>query len=152
MKRKPINYVNNKEFLNLLKQYVADRNDAIENNLKKPRVPESIGAIFIAISTNLSNKYNFINYTFKEDMVGDGIVNAIEAVDSFDPEKSSQPFSYFTMVIWRAFLRRIQREKKMFSTKERLMFSVEHQIYELQENDTCDLNRDEAFLWYNQEY
>lgn len=152
MKRKPINYVNNKEFLNLLKQYVADRNNAIENNLKKPRVPESIGAIFIAISTNLSNKYNFINYTFKEDMVGDGIVNAIEAVDSFDPEKSSQPFSYFTMVIWRAFLRRIQREKKMFSTKERLMFSVEHQIYELQENDTCDLNRDEAFLWYNQEY
>ena len=152
MKREPINYVNNKEFLSLLKQYVSDREHAKENNLKRPRIPETIGAIFIAIATNLSNKYNFINYTFKEDMVGDGIVNAIEAIDSFDPEKSSQPFSYFTMVIWRAFLRRIEREKKTYATKERLMFSLEHEMYELQENDSCDLNRDEAFLWYNQEY
>jgi len=152
MKREPINYVNNKDFLELLKEYVSAREYAKNNDLKKPRVPEKIGAIFIKIATNLSNKYNFVNYTYKEDMVGDGIVNAIEAIDSFDPLKSSQPFSYFTMVIWRAFLRRIEREKKTFAAKESKMFALEHEMYELQESDTCDLNRDNAFLWYNQEY
>jgi DNA-directed RNA polymerase specialized sigma24 family protein len=45
-------------------------------------------------------------------MVSDGLENAIQALGNFDPTKSKNPFAYFTQIIWYAFLRRIDKEKK----------------------------------------
>jgi hypothetical protein len=45
-------------------------------------------------------------------MISDGIENCLLYIDNFDPEKYSNPFAYFTQIIYYAFLRRIQKEKK----------------------------------------
>ena len=105
-------YVNNKDFLEWMTAWKKDVIKAEKKGKAKPPVSDAIARAFILIAENLSNRPNFINYPFKEDMVGDGIENCISYAHNFDPEKSSNPFSYFTQIIYYAFLRRIEREKK----------------------------------------
>jgi DNA-directed RNA polymerase specialized sigma subunit len=89
----------------------------------KPRVPNYIGECFLKIANHLSYRPNFINYTYKDDMISDGIENCLQYMDNFDPEKSSNPFAYFTQIIYFAFIRRITKEKKQSKIKEKLLKS-----------------------------
>lgn len=83
------------------------------------RIPEYVGECIYLICEKLSTRYNFGSYSFRDDMVGDGIENCVAAVASFDPEKSNLPFAYFTRVAWRAFVRKIQKEKKQSYIKHK---------------------------------
>ena len=47
--------------------------------------------------------------------------NCLQYIDRFDPEKSSNPFAYFTQIIYYAFVRRITKEKKQQQIKEKLL-------------------------------
>ena len=94
---------------------------ARENEEPKPKVPEYIGECFLKIATHLSYRPNFVNYMFKDDMICDGIENCLQYIDNFDPEKSKNPFAYFTQITYFAFLRRIQREKKQLDIKTRIL-------------------------------
>ena len=120
MKKKE-HYVNNKEFLAALIDYRRDVAIAKEKGEPKPRVPEYIGDCFLKIATHLSYRPNFVNYMFKDDMICDGIENCLQYIDNFNPEKSQNPFAYFTQIIYFAFLRRIQREKKQLDIKTRIL-------------------------------
>lgn len=106
------NYIDNKEFYAMLVDYREKCNEARSQDKPLPRIPEKIGECFLMIATRLSSKVNFSGYTYKDEMVSDGLENCIVAVHSFDPEKSKNPFAYFTQIIWYAFLRRIEKEKK----------------------------------------
>lgn len=117
-------YVNNKDFLAAMIEYQADVKKAIENGEQRPRVPNYIGECVMKIATNLARKPNFVNYTFKEEMISDGIENCLQYIDNFDPEKSNNPFAYFTQIIYFAFLRRIQKEKKLLYVKYKLTENV----------------------------
>ena len=75
-------------------------------------MPEYIGECFLKIGTHLSFKPNFANYTYREDMVSDGVENCLVYMHNFNPRKSRNPFGYFTSVIYYAFVRRIQRERR----------------------------------------
>ena len=88
--------------------------------LKKniPPVTNYIGECFLKIATHLSYRPNFINYTYRDEMISDGIENCLQYVKNFNPEKSSNPFAYFTQIIYYAFLRRIQKEKKQTHVKK----------------------------------
>ena len=105
-------YVNNADFLQEMIIYKKMVKSAEAENKERPRVPEYIGTCLFKIATHLARKPNFANYTFKEDMISDGIENCLMYIDNFDPEKYSNPFAYFTQIIYYAFLRRIQKEKK----------------------------------------
>lgn len=110
-------YINNKEFYALLIEYKERCRIAKENEQEIPRIPENIGECFYLIAKRLSNRPNFVNYTYKDDMISDALENCVVAVHSFNPEKSTNPFSYFTQIIWYAFLRRIEKEKKQTYVK-----------------------------------
>ena len=88
-------YVNNEHFLQEMVVFRAAVKEAKETNGERPRVPEYIGECLFKIATHLARKPNFANYTFKEDMVSDGIENCLLYIDNFDPEKSKNPFAYF---------------------------------------------------------
>lgn len=120
MKKKE-HYVNNKEFLAALIDYRHMVFVAKNKDQPKPKVPEYIGECFLKIATHLSYRPNFVNYMFKDDMICDGIENCLQYIDNFDPEKSQNPFAYFTQIIYFAFLRRIQREKKQLDIKTRIL-------------------------------
>ena len=92
------------------------------NDLPKPRELQIIlGSCFLKIATHLSYKPNFVNYMFREDMISDGIENCVQYIHNFDPEKSRNPFAYFTQIIHYAFLRRIQKEKKQLDIKTKII-------------------------------
>ena len=115
------NYVNNREFLDALMVYRQQVAAAKESGSHKPKVPNYIGECFLKIATHLSYKPNFVNYMFREDMICDGIENCLQYIDNFNPEKSTNPFAYFTQIIYYAFLRRIQREKKQLEIKTKIL-------------------------------
>ena len=114
-------YVNNKEFLEAIVKYKNDVADAAEKGEPKPRITNYLGECFLKIATHLSYKPNFVNYMFREDMICDGIENCVQYIHNFNPEKSSNPFAYFTQIIHYAFLRRIQKEKKQLEIKTKII-------------------------------
>ena len=128
-------YVNNAEMLEAIKIYKAKLKEAKENETEHPRIPEYLGECILKIATRLSHKVNFINYSYRDDMILDGIENCMICMNSFDPEKSSNPFSYFTQVIYFAFLRRIAKEKKQSYIKGRLIQEMPFESYNLQGHD-----------------
>ena len=87
----------------------------------KPQITNYLGECFLKIATHLSFKPNFVNYIFKDDMISDGIENCVQYIHNFDPQKSQNPFAYFTQIIHYAFLRRIQKEKKQLEIKNKIL-------------------------------
>lgn len=120
-RRRSEHYVNNKEFLIAIVEYKAMVRRAAEKDEPKPRITNYLGECFLKIATHLSYKPNFVNYMFKDDMICDGIENCVQYINNFDPEKSSNPFAYFTQIIHYAFLRRIQKEKKQLEIKSKII-------------------------------
>ena len=127
-------YVNNADFLKALIDYKARK----ETNPNEP-IPNYIGECWQKIAEGLSRKPNFIGYTYKDDMIGDGIENCLMYFDNFDPQKSSNPFAYFTQIIYYAFLRRIQKETKQmyikYKSTEQFGILDEYEMYETENGE-----------------
>jgi DNA-directed RNA polymerase specialized sigma subunit len=130
-RKKSEHYVNNKEFLAYIvkyRKYLAEaekegktKRDLLKESRDFRKTHEYIGTCFKKIGDHLAHKPNFANYVFKDDMISDGIENCIQYVRNFDPEKSSNPFAYFTQIITFAFLRKIQKEKRQLEVKNRII-------------------------------
>jgi len=123
MKDKPKkdHYVNNKKFLKEMIEWKKKYRKHENLGLKPPPITNYMGECFMAIAENLIRRPNFVNYIFKEDMIGDAIENCITYCYNFDSKKSENPFAYFTQIIYYAFLRRIQKEKKQNIIKYRYL-------------------------------
>ncbi len=123
MKKNPLHYVDNEQFLESMIKYQNEVKQAKEIDGAEPLIPEYLGECFMKIANRLSFRPNFINYAFRDDMISDGIENCIQYMNNFNPEKSSNPFAYFTQIIYYAFVRRIQKEKKQLYIKYKTMDS-----------------------------
>ena len=135
-KNKP-HYVDNKKFLQAMIEYRDKCKNAEEKNRKKPDVTNYIGECFLKIANHLSYRPNFINYTYRDDMISDGIENCLQYMNNFDPDKSDNPFAYFTQIIYYAFIRRIQKEKKQMQVKAKIIANagVENMMDQLEGDD-----------------
>ena len=135
-KEKP-HYVDNKKFLEAMIEHRDKCEKAEKRGRKKPEVTNYIGECFLKIANHLSFRPNFINYTFRDDMISDGIENCLQYMDNFNPDKSNNPFAYFTQIIYYAFIRRIQKEKKQMQIKSKLIANagVENMMDQLQGDD-----------------
>lgn len=116
-KQRDNHYIDNQRFLEELVAHKAAVLKAKKAGLKPPGASNYIGQCFLDIANNLAKKPNFANYIFKEEMVSDGIENCIMYTTNFDENKSRNPFAFFTQIIYYAFLRRIQKEKKQLYVK-----------------------------------
>lgn len=127
-------YVNNAEFLQALIDYKQACDEAEKDGKPAPRIPNYIGECFLKIAEHLSRKPNFNAYSFRDEMVADGIENCLMYFRNFDPTKSKNPFAYFTQIIYYAFLRRIQKEKKQLYVKykatQRIIIHDEDNMFE----------------------
>jgi len=121
MKKAKKNYINNAEFYEAMVEYKKKVREAEDSGDESPRIPNYIGECLYQIANRLSYKPNFVNYMYRDDMVADGLENAVIAINNFDPEKSKNPFAYFTQIIYFAFLRRIQKEKKQLYVKHKVI-------------------------------
>ena len=145
-------YVDNKKFLEAMVIHKDKVNSAKENNRKKPDVTNYIGECFLKIANHLSYRPNFINYTYRDDMISDGIENCLQYMNNFDPNKSTNPFAYFTQIIYYAFIRRIQKEKKQTLVKQKMIQNagVENIMDQLEGDDAQYRSQLLDFLQRNQ--
>lgn len=113
MKKTPSNhYIDNDQFLAVLVKYQKDVRRAKRNKENKPPIPNYIGECFMKIAEHLSYRPNFVNYSYRDEMIADSIENCLMYFENFDPKKSKNPFAYFTQIVYYAFIRRISKEKK----------------------------------------
>ena len=122
MKKRSIHYVNNADFSQAVVSYVMTANTAKKDDTKIPKVPDYVAQCFLKIAEGLSHKSNFIRYTYREEMVMDGVENCLKAISNYNIEAATRTgkpnaFAYFTQIIWFAFLRRIAKEKKQQDIK-----------------------------------
>ena len=130
-----VHYVNNKEFTAAIIAHNKACEEALDSGEDKPRVSEYIGECIYKIATRLSTKPNFINYSYRDEMICDGIENCLQYINNFNEEKSRNAFAYITQIIYFAFLRRIQKEKKQAAIKQK---SIEQAGYLFDTFDTID--------------
>lgn len=132
-------YVNNKAFYEAIVEYKAlCKQYKEERRNSKPQIPKYIGECLYLIATKYATKPNFVNYMFIEDMISDALENCIAiGVDNFDPDRTKNPFAYFTQIIHFAFIRRILKEKKELYIKYKMMqnLRINGGLNTTQEND-----------------
>lgn len=114
-------YVDNKKLYQAIVEYRKIVKECEESGKERPPIPSYVGHCMLMIANRLSMKPNFINYSYREEMISDGIENCVCYFDNYNPEKYDNPFAYFTQIIYFAFLRRIQKEKKQLYIKHKSM-------------------------------
>jgi len=134
MTKKTNHYINNADFLKALIDYKKLCDTAEKEKKPEPAIPNYIGECFLKIADHLSRKPNFVSYSFRDEMISDGIENCLMYFKNFDSTKSKNPFAYFTQIIYYAFLRRIMKEKKQLYVKykatEQFGIFDEHEMFE----------------------
>jgi|TARA_B100000123_G_C25580582_1_gene362516 hypothetical protein len=132
-------YVNNKEFT----QAVAEFNEKVKLAESKGKTPPQmsnyIGECIYKIATRLSTRPNFINYTYRDEMICDAIENCIQYIGNFNVEKSNNAFAYITQICYYAFLRRIQKEKKQVFIKQQMTADITAQTFDTIDGDTTGM-------------
>ena len=117
-REKPINYVSNEELFDEIVKYKKKVQSYKDRGwTKRPKMQDRLGEIIMLIANKLSNRPNFIGYTYKDEMVSDGIENVIKYVDKFDDIKYKNAFAYVTQILFFAFVRRISKEKEQAEIK-----------------------------------
>lgn len=121
------NYVDKKQLYDSLCEWKQRGDLAEEQGLERPKLPDDVGLAIMQIAEGMANRPNFRNYTWKEEMIGDGIVAAVKAMNKFDPFRKGKngevnPFGFISLCVWRAFLNRIKSEKNINKAKVDSMF------------------------------
>ena len=142
-------YVNNKDFTAAVSEYAIAIKEAKESEGTPPQMSEYIGESIYKIATRLSTRPNFINYTYRDEMICDAIENCIQYLGNFNIEKSSNAFAYVTQICYYAFLRRIQKEKKQVFIKQKSIMESDVSIESFQ---TIDGQYDPALTNTNVEW
>jgi hypothetical protein len=124
------NYVDNVKFYEAMKVYIYKCREAKEAGMERPVPNNYIGKCIMDIATNLARSHKFSRYIQKDEMIEDGIENCITYIDRFDPDKYRNPHAYFTQIVFFAFLRRIELEKKILYNKYKQIeqFNFESQL------------------------
>jgi hypothetical protein len=138
-KRKPVHYVDNQKFHLAIVEHHKKVQEARELGKEEPRIPDYIGECICKIAQRLSMKPSFMNYSFREEMISDGIENSIEYFNGYNPQIGQNPFAYFTQVIYYAFLRRIAKEERnrytIYKSFQELMTTHDSSLFVDSENN-----------------
>jgi hypothetical protein len=137
-KRKSINYINNPDLYQAMKAFKTERNQAVADGKQLPQIPNYVGQAIMLIANNLARKGNFGGYSFRDEMISDGIENCIMYLHNFNPDKSKNPFGYISLIISRAYIRRIEKEAKHSYIRHKLLVT-KSPFFEAFDLDPSDL-------------
>lgn len=114
-------YIDNEKFYEEIKKYVISYHEAKNNDSELPVLNNYIGDCFLKIANHYSNYHYFIGYSYKDEMIADAVENCVVVAKNFDHVKYSNPFAYFTQIVYFAFRRRIIRERKEQEKKYKIV-------------------------------
>jgi len=133
-----------------LKELQKLNKDASDKDLRRPMLPDYVAECMVKMANRLSQKAGFVNYTYREDMVGDALESCLRYIHNFDPDKSKNAFAYITQIIHNAFIRRIQKEQKQLYVKMKIVDQSEFShSYEKQDGDSTQYNN--SYVTYLQD-
>ena len=132
-------YVNNKECTQAVAEFNEKCKLAESKGKTPPQMSNYIGECIYKIATRLSTRPNFINYTYRDEMICDAIENCIQYIGNFNVEKSNNAFAYITQICYYAFLRRIQKEKKQVFIKQQMTMDITQDTFETIDGDTTGM-------------
>lgn len=139
-------YVDNKEFLQIIKDWRDSCKKAEIEGAPRPRVPESAGKILMLIANRYSLRPNFRNYPFREDMILQAIEASVKAFPSFNSDLYSNPLAYFTQCVHFSFIGTINKEKKMLYAKVKMIQEGELDFFETLEHDETITSSQKEYL------
>jgi len=151
--KNPKNYIDNDVFLKDIIEYKEKLKEYREKGItERPPMKDSLGLAFYKIAENYSHKHSFIRYPFREEMVMDAVYFCVKYIDNFNPEKTKNPFAYFTTACFNAFLQRIEKEKTYLYNKYKLIENSEifNEISDNQESDSSNYNNDNETIPYSE--
>jgi hypothetical protein len=120
-KSKPLHYINGREFFEEMKIYHASYLESVRLGQEKPPATPAIANAILQINNRLSNLWNFSGYTYKSEMISDGILKCLDKVHRFDPNVSENAFAFFTQISFQSFVGRIKIEQHQSSVKAKLI-------------------------------
>lgn len=88
------------------------------------KVTDKLIRMIQMIAERYSKKSNFVNYSVREDMVSAAVMNLCNNALKFNPEKSNNPFSFYTTAIHNSFLQYIADEKKHRQIRDKLLIEA----------------------------
>jgi hypothetical protein len=137
-----IKYLDNEKFGLRVAEYVESCRIAEEEGKALPIIPDDIATSLTKIIDNLARSRNFSRYTWIDEMKSDAIENCIRYIRKFNinaPTRTGKPeaFSYFTRIVYFAFLRRIKLENAQIEIKESIIrkYNVFDSFYSVQNNE-----------------
>jgi len=133
---KPDHYVNNALFYDQICKWINKRN---RNKKKYIPVNAFIGEQIYKIVHRFSYRPNFINYTYKDKLISEALYTCIRYAHKFKPEKSKNPFAYFTTIAWSSFIKCINEEKKASNIKKKIYDTMAHKMVKFKNNNYNDL-------------
>lgn len=123
-KRSQVHYVDNEKFYQEMKEFIPKYKEAQAKGIERPPIPNSIGESILKIAQRLASLPNFYSYPYREEMIADAVEQCIRYIGNFDPDRFSNPFSYFTQTCYFQFLQRIKLERNAAYLRARSMLDV----------------------------
>lgn len=130
-------YIDNELFYNEMCKYLEACALAEADGKEIPSPNDYIGSCFIKIAEKFVNHRYFSGYTYRDELIGDAIVNCMVAIRNFDPTKSKNPFAYFSQITYFAFRRRCIKELAEQEKKYQLLdgYDVDSLVCDNNDND-----------------
>ena len=111
LEKKPVTeYVNNKGLLEEFKISKA-----------RGEMTPALAKMLMLICERYARKGSYVSYTYNEDMQAFALMNLVKSWKSFNPEKSNNPFAYFTSCITNSFLQYLNQERRHRNIRDALL-------------------------------
>jgi hypothetical protein len=106
------NYINNETF----HESMVEWKEQLKTD-PKTRIPNYIGECFIKLAEGRARHPWHSGWTFKDEMIAEAVLTCCKYAHNYNPEKSNNPFSYFTQFVNNAFSQIKLKEKKLSDYK-----------------------------------
>jgi DNA-directed RNA polymerase specialized sigma24 family protein len=71
-----------------------------------------------------SRSPKFNRYSYKEDMKAEALINLCNRALTFDPNRTSNPFAFYTTAIHNSFIQFLNNEKKQRNIRDKLLIEA----------------------------
>lgn len=107
------NYINN-----------ADLLIELEKSRAQDKMTEKLGNMFKLLTKRYAEVPRFASYTYNDDMQAYALLVIVKYWRTFNPEKSNNPFAFFTQAIKRAFFQFDNNERQQRDIRDELLLKA----------------------------
>lgn len=120
--KKPKNYLNNRDMMEQVR---------LSRELGRPT--DELANMFIVLVARYAKHPNYASvFSYEEDMQAHGLLTLVKQWHYFNPDKSNNPFAYYTQICKHAFYEYLRKEKKQRMVRNAYMVELgvePHQEY-----------------------